>query len=173
MELYLNCTTKFTPAFCDNASYPISVSGSASVSGLTVGTTYYYRVYDNASANPTNMTFTTCVNSPVANDECANSQLLVAGATCTPTSGNLSSASASIGAGLEDVWYSFNAISTTQFITVTGSGNFDPIIEVFTGCPGSTTPWKSLNASNTITENSAISGLTIQFFPLQPLLQDV
>ena len=161
VELYLNCTTKFTPAFCNDASFPLSASGSASISGLSVGVTYYYRVYDNASTNPTNMTFTTCVNSPAANDECANSQLLVANTACNPTFGDVGSASASIGASLEDVWYSFQAISTTQFITVTGSGNFDPIIDVFTGCPGSTSPLKSLNTSNTITENSSISGLTV------------
>jgi len=159
VELYLNCSTKFTPAFCNDASYPVSASGSASVSGLTVGITYYYRVYDSAASNPANMTFTTCIKSPVANDECANSQVVTAGAICNPVSGDVGTATSSLTAGYEDVWYSFVANSATQYITVTAGGNFDPVIDVYATCPGVNAAIKTLNTSTTTTESGAVTGL--------------
>jgi len=119
---------------------------------LTVGTTYYVRVYHYGSAIPANTTFTICVTTPVppppANDNCSGATALtVYGATCgAATTGNVAGATLSIpaltcnaftGTADDDIWYSFVATSTTHNITVVGSANFDAIIDLRSGaCTG-------------------------------------
>ena len=120
--------------------------------GLTVGTTYYVRVYDFGSTPPSTTTFTICVTTPAPttppNDDCANAtSLTVYGPTCGgATTGNVAGATQSIagitcngftGNANDDVWYSFVATSTSHTITVAGSASFDPVVDLRTGaCTG-------------------------------------
>ncbi len=82
-----------------------------------------------------------CVPLVVApNDECANAIPAVWNATCNPTAGTVDNATQSLtgcsGTANDDVWYSFVATNTTGIIEVTGSASFDPVIEVFDACGG-------------------------------------
>jgi len=92
------------------------------------------------------------VLSPVtpANDACANAQLLtVWGSTCGgSTIGDVAGATLSTaaitcggytGTADDDVWYKFVALSTSQTITVVGSGSFDAVVDLRSGgCMGTT-----------------------------------
>jgi hypothetical protein len=143
---------------------------------LTVGTTYYVRVYHYGSAIPANTTFTICVTTPVppppANDNCSGATALtVYGATCgAATTGNVAGATLSIpaltcnaftGTADDDIWYSFVATSTTHNITVVGSANFDAIIDLRSGaCNGSNINCADATSSGG-TELLAATGLTI------------
>ncbi|MEO6314161.1 MAG: T9SS type A sorting domain-containing protein [Chitinophagaceae bacterium] len=90
--------------------------------GLTVGTTYYIRIYTtlNASGN-----FNICITDPTppANDNCAGAVNLNSNNSCSNTPGTLlystpSSTTASCGtASSGDVWYKYNA--TTAYPTIT------------------------------------------------------
>lgn len=102
------------------------------VGGLTVGNTYYVRVYTNSAATANTANFTICITTPPpppANDECSGAILLTAnaGATCaTQTAGTTVDATPSSQAaptcsstGInDDVWYSFVAVSTVQTVTL-------------------------------------------------------
>ncbi|WP_167856384.1 fibronectin type III domain-containing protein [Hymenobacter metallicola] len=105
--------------------------------GLTVGTTYYVRVYSYSATVPsvTAAAFTICVTTPQlpANDECANAVTLTPtpSATCTTaTSGTLEAAgptaglAAPVGTADDDVWYKFTATSTAHIITLDGTGDY-------------------------------------------------
>ncbi|MDO9185136.1 MAG: T9SS type A sorting domain-containing protein [Bacteroidia bacterium] len=143
---------------------------------LTVGTTYYVRVYHYGSAIPANTTFTICVTTPVppppANDNCSGATALtVYGATCgAATTGNVAGATLSIpaltcnaftGTADDDIWYSFVATSTTHNITVVGSANFDAIIDLRSGaCTGTNINCADATSSGG-TELLAATGLTI------------
>lgn len=121
-------------------------------SGLTVGSTYFVRVYHYSSNVPATTTFTICVTTPTppvpANDECAGAaSLTVYAATCGgATTGNVASATQSIpaitcnsltGTADDDVWYSFVATSTEHDVTVVGSSNLNAVVEMLSGvCPG-------------------------------------
>jgi len=49
---------------CSDGGFPTGTAGSITQTGLTVGQTYYYRVYDYYSTTPTSTSFTTCVVTP-------------------------------------------------------------------------------------------------------------
>ncbi|MEZ0007015.1 hypothetical protein ABH942_002393 [Flavobacterium sp. 28YEA47A] len=140
---------------------------SSIVSGLTVGTTYYVRVYS-YYANPVTTTFNICVGTfPVlTNDECANATLLTAnsGLTCTSSvTGSLygatdSEVSTEIGTANDDVWYRFVATATSHKINIYNKeGNeTDLVHEVMGGTCGTL---NTLISSDP--DSSLVNGLTI------------
>ncbi|MBS1634579.1 MAG: hypothetical protein JST26_01565 [Bacteroidetes bacterium] len=110
---------------------------SNTVTGLTVGNTYYIRVFTYTSTSGQNTTFSVCVSTPCAapaNDNACNATLLTVNSTsvCTSqTAGSICGATASgqalgtcFGTADDDVWYKFVATNSTQSISlnnITGS----------------------------------------------------
>jgi gliding motility-associated-like protein len=79
-------------------------------------------------------------------DDCTSATLISVTTNCTsPTSGTTTGATPSVLSGCvgnadDDVWYRFVATSTSHQITVTASGAFDPVVQLFSGtCSGLTT----------------------------------
>ena len=155
------------------------VSGSCSdpnsqvVTGLTVGQTYYIRVYTYTSSTGQTSAFDICVGTPPpppSNDDCSGAISLTVNPdlTCAATtSGSVGSATASSqssascsGTEDDDVWYSFVATSTSHQITlsnITGSTT-DMYHSVWTGtCPSLTLLAGSCSDPNSQT----LTGLTI------------
>ncbi len=154
---------------CADATY----SGGTEVinaTGLTIGTTYYVRVYQYGNYTPATPTFTICITTPPpANDDCAGATpLTVYGATCGgATTGNVMSATQSIsaapcsGTADDDVWYSFVATATSHDITVVGSASFDAVIDLRSGsCNGTNMSCRDTSYSGG-TEVLHATGLTI------------
>jgi len=138
----------------------------ANVSALTVGQTYFVRVYDYDLGAPASTTFTICVTTPPAapaNDNCAGAISLTSGAACVPTVGNATNATQSLagcqGTAGDDIWYSFVATSATTNITVAGSAQYDAVVEVFSGTCASLT---SINCTDADEDRGGteIAGLT-------------
>jgi hypothetical protein len=138
--------------------------------GLTIGTTYYVRVYSFGTTTPTTPTFTICVTTPPpTNDDCSGATALtVYGDTCGgSTTGNVASATQSIsaapcnGTANDDVWYSFVATATTHKITVAGSSGFDAVIDLRSGsCTGTNMSCRDTSFSGG-TEILTATGLTV------------
>lgn len=143
------------------------------VSGLTIGSTYYVRVYTQSAVAGTNATFNICVATPPpppANDECTGAIALTASATptcATPTAGTTANATQSSqaaptcnAAGInDDVWYSFVAISpnhTVTLLSVTPSTN-TMAITVYSGASCSALTELNCVSGNTLT----VTGLAI------------
>ncbi len=152
---------------CDNNSYPVSGTGSAAVSGLTAGNKYYYRVFDYSSTNPANMTFTTCIVNSAANDECNGAYTVTPGTVCSPIDGTALSTTESLtgcaGTAEDDVWYTFVAAAPSQFINVTPSSGYNPVIQVFSGNCASLTSIKCSNntsANDGVATSTTVTGLT-------------
>jgi trimeric autotransporter adhesin len=121
------CTGTLTSLGCSPASSTLSVSS------LTIGTTYYIRVF--VQTSPVGITssvygFNICVQQAGGNNLCPNAQELISSTTCNPVSGTLngSTTSASLLGGTcgvanaSDVWYSFVAQSTNPTIIFTNNG---------------------------------------------------
>ncbi len=116
--------------------------------GLTVGNTYYIRVYHYGSNMPTTTDFDICVAlpaPPLANDNCANATLLTVDSICTPVSGTVAGATQSVPAdscagfaspGAFDVWYKFVATATNTVIKVQGALSFDAVLILKDSCNG-------------------------------------
>ncbi len=161
LEVFSGICGSLTSLVCKDAET------STTVTGLTAGTTYFYRIYYYSSGNPTTPTFTTCVTTPIpppsppANDDCPNAISVIhqVGNSCTNTSGTVAGATQSIaacvGSGTTDVWYSFEATSTLAIIN--RNANFDSVLQIFSGTCNSRTSiiCKDPETSTTIT------GLTV------------
>lgn len=144
------------------------------VSGLTIGNTYFVRIYSYFSAS--SGTFDICITSPPApmsNDDCATATSLTVNPdlNCSSiTSGTVFGATGStnptfyscfLGTADDDVWYSFVASSTSHNISLTNVAGsttdmYHSVYEMGAGCPG-------LGAEVICNDNdfSTISGLTI------------
>lgn len=136
------------------------------VSGLTIGNTYYVRVYTYSSTGGQTTTFDICVGTPPpppANDDCANAVMLTVNPTLTctaTTSGTVASATASpdangcFGDSDDDVWYKFVATHASHVITLSNiaGSTTDMYFSVHSGACGSLTELLCSDAnSNTVT----------------------
>ena len=151
------------------------------LSGLTSGTTYYYRIYHASSTVPSNTSFTTCVFTPPANNEFCNGTTVTAvtltpGSTCSPTAGDAVFASQTYSYGtcdfsytsaVADVWYRFQATATSHTVQVVGNGTFDPIITAYNAGTTSTCPVTPSAISGACMDNTGAGGIeTLQLSSL-------
>ncbi|MES2131285.1 MAG: gliding motility-associated C-terminal domain-containing protein [Bacteroidota bacterium] len=119
-----------------------TLSGQAetiNATGLTIGVTYYLRVYDYYTGTSAG-TFTTCVTLPPpapGNDNCSGAKVLTVNAACVTTAttsyGATQSMTGCSGTADDDVWFMFTANNYTQTIQVAGSSGMDAVVELFSG----------------------------------------
>ena len=131
---FLNPRIQVLNGTCAGFSSVGCSSGSTyTPTGLTVGTTYYVRIYSTTAPIPnTGADFNICITDPAApvNDNCAGATNLGSpGATCSNTLGTLLNATGTAGipgdcgaAGSPEVWYSFVANSAYPTITLSSIG---------------------------------------------------
>lgn len=159
------CTALISGGCVDN-----SLNGQAEsmvASGLTIGTTYFVRVY-HYSAGAGSSTFTMCLNNPPpppSNDVCGSAINLSVNAGCVNTAGTSYGATQSFapcaGTSNDDVWYSFTATNYTQTIQVAGSATFDGVVELYNGTCGALSSMSCTdNTFSGGTETLTASGLT-------------
>ncbi len=176
LELLEGTCGSLTSIACAN----LSGSGGTEVitqGGLTIGNTYYIRLYDYGSGYPLNSNFDICVVNqavlypPPPNDLCGNAISLTSNPTCVPTSGTTLGAtntalpgslcSGFVGNPDDDVWYSFVATSTAHDIIATPSAPLNAVLEIRTaGCNGSLIQCVD-GAGIGGTETLSMQGLTI------------
>ncbi len=142
---------------------------SSILGGLTVGNTYFIRVYTYTATGGQNTTFDVCVGSPppppTNDDPCSATPAVVnPDVTCNLTTpgycvGATQSQTGCVGTADDDVWFSFVALSTEQDVTIqNATGTTDMVHEVFSqgnNCNNLT----SLGCSDPNT--SSYSGLTV------------
>jgi trimeric autotransporter adhesin len=167
----LSSTTTYIEMFAGMCGGIVSLGCQANrltVSGLTIGTFYYARVYVtvNPVATPASVwSFDICLQQPPVNDDCANATLLTANAACNNTAGslNLSTANTGVTQGCfaantyNDVWYRFVATGSTHIVTLSGLGSniTNPRIQIYSGTCGALV---SLGCASATTHTQA--GLT-------------
>jgi len=164
---------------CDGLVSLVEFEGGDSqiVNGLTIGQTYYVRVYTESDEEGADTTFDICVTTlpgAPANDNCAGAVTLNASATTTcaaVTAGGLISATDSgvaipadstvEGTPNDDVWYQFVATSTSHKIDITNIDYsdyefYDLVHEVFQGtCDG------LVSLAESDPNTSVVTGLTV------------
>jgi trimeric autotransporter adhesin len=108
---------------------------TATATGLIIGTTYYVRISNVGTAVTSNGGFDICIthpNPPPANDNCIGATTLTPGYTCSSVTATLRNANNSAPTGAcggatatttYDVWFTFQATSTTQAVTVGNLGS--------------------------------------------------
>jgi len=144
--------------------------------GLTVGDTYYIRVYSSSATAPTaaNGTFMICVTTPAGipdNNDCAGATAITPGTVCSTTLGTTFRATASTGVPVctpalgtpdDDVWYSFVATRASHDVTMDEFTGFDGVVQVLSGSCGSLTSLQCADLSAAGgAENLRVGGLTV------------
>jgi len=156
------------------AALVCSDADSSTVTGLTIGQTYYVQVYSYTSTTGQTSTFDICIGTPPpppGNDNCGGAVVLTVNPdlSCTSTTaGTIASATDSgiaasgcFGTDDDDVWYRFVATNTTHYVNllnITGSTT-DLYHAVYSGASGCGALGAALVCSDP--NNSTVSGLTI------------
>jgi len=114
---------------------------SSTPSGLTIGQTYYLRVYSWTATTGQTSTFDVCIGTPPpppANDDCINSILLTCGSTLlsqTTESASGGTSTSCVGTIGNDIWYKF--IGDGDTITVAANATVqEPQVEVYESSDG-------------------------------------
>ncbi len=171
LMLYSSC------AGAEIACQDNTVNGDAEVmnaTGLTIGLTYYIRVYHFQFMNPypAEATIDICVyNFPPAptNNECVSAIQLVSGTSCVPTVADAAEATESIPAascgGFEssearDVWFKFTATNSTQLVKVTPHESYDAVVILYSACNGTELDCADRGVEGE-QENMPLTGLTV------------
>ncbi|WP_420572013.1 GEVED domain-containing protein [Kordia sp.] len=143
--------------------------------GLTIGNTYYVRVYSRGNATRAG-TFDICVTTPAtspSNDDCANAISLgvspnntcITGVTGTTANATQSIAAVNCGGFTgnadDDVWYSFTATATSHDITATAGTISDIVLDLRSGACNGANIVCSDGTTGAGTEIINATGLTI------------
>jgi len=171
VQLFSGACSALASLYCQdltNAGQPEVINAT----GLTVGTTYTFRIYHYFTGSGSS-TFSVCVSNPPAppaNDACTAATLLAVNSTCITTAGTSYGAtqsytSACNGSPDDDVWYKFVANNSQQVLTVTPSANMDAVIELMSGTCGSLTSIDCIDNAGTggaesATEVGLVAGTT-------------
>lgn len=125
---------------------------TGTVTGLTVGNTYYIRVYTYSSTQTAAASFDICVTSPPpppANDDCAGAVTLTvnpdylcgsfASGTTVSATASTETAPSCVATGTnDDVWFKFTATGAAHRITLSNvSGSTDMAMAIYSGACGS------------------------------------
>lgn len=141
VEMFSGSCGSLSSLVCDDDAFTDGTE-TETVGGLTIGNTYFIRVYTWSSTVTSTPAFTICITNPPpgpANDECSTAATLTPGATCSGTAGTVANSTNSgitgcLGTANDDVWYKFTAAASTQYITLTST--MDAVMEVFGGTCG-------------------------------------
>ena len=121
----------------------VSTAETATVSGLTIGSIYRFRIFEYGFGGGG---FTVCVTTPPippSNDNCAGATNLTVNGACVYTTGTTDGATESQvacgGNADDDVWYSFTATNALQNIKVHPTNGMDPVVQIFSGTCASLT----------------------------------
>lgn len=131
------------------------------LTGLTTNQDYFFRVYHRNSSIPATTTFTVCLQTAPANDECSGAIIINPKMPGDNNCSNAQSFDANLAsqslkyascdaiatANSRDVWFSFTAMATSHTIVVDGSSSFHAIVEAFSGNCGSLSSIGCISAS--------------------------
>ncbi len=149
MNIYSGTCGSLTQVICSDPDV-------VNLTGLTIGTTYYVRVYTFTATVGSTASFNICVGTPPpppANDECLNAVALTvnpdyncgvvtAGTTLSATPSNTLPTPTCGATGInDDVWFSFVATNTAHrvsLLNVTGTVT-DMVMAIYSGTCGSLT----------------------------------
>lgn len=158
-----------TNVSCTDATGAAGIE-TATLTGLTVGSTYFVRVYHFGTGSGGG-SFQICIThtlpSAPTNDLCSSAASLTSTTNCSYTNGTTTGATQSIpgscgGTGDDDVWYAFTALATSHKVTVQSAAGFDAVIDVRTSptCSGTNIQCSDNSGAGGI-ETANLTGLTV------------
>jgi hypothetical protein len=151
IALYADCNSLATPIACNDDTAACAGGAGAGLGSRisftpTANTTYLLRVGAYPTATPETgagvitITTGTCAPQAPVNDNCANATWAAAGVTytgSTTTATNDGTATCGTSTTSRDVWYKYRPTVSGNVDIRTCGSNYDTVLSVRTGCPGS------------------------------------
>lgn len=163
------CAGTLTSLGCTDSTVGVNTE-TTTLGGLTVGATYFIRIYSYSGSSSYQGTFTVCVTTPTpSSNNCATAAALTVNptTTCTinttgTTVGATQSQAGCSGTADDDVWYTFIALGTSHIVTVTPGTMSNVVFQVFSGtCGGTLTSMACVNSTTGANiETKTLTGLT-------------
>ncbi|MFM2206793.1 MAG: hypothetical protein RL213_768 [Bacteroidota bacterium] len=182
VEVFSTLPTNATTRIGYSGTVGTGFSETVNLTTLVPGNTYYFRVFHYGvgyvSSGTLGGDFAVCVYATPpapANDNCAGAIGLTIGTLCNGITGKTLAATGSTGMTSctgtpapnsdDDVWYSFQAVTTTTTVTVQSGHKFNAVLQVFSGTCGSLTSLSCTDAtknaqSESVTFNNLVVGST-------------
>ncbi len=145
-QIYSESCTALISIACVNSSNNTGEPDVTVLQNLTIGSTYYIRVWDYYGGSSNGNTFKICINTSsdlLNNDNCINAQEVIPSSTTTygtiVTSHNFGATQSMpgcFGTAEDDVWFKFTAINARHRIKVSTNEGMSPVLEVFSGSCG-------------------------------------
>ena len=167
-----NCPIDATNVINCNKASGTNKTASITYNNFLVGSTYYFRIYDNANTPSTTPTFDICLKTPPTNDECGNDAIELfpeSGSVCVESQSSFQYATKSSQATTNlpsitctqhtnDVWFKFKPAAVNQWIRVLGETGVKVAFQVFSSCGG--TNMNCINAQGAgLVDSVAVTGL--------------
>ena len=160
MENFSGTCSSLTSLGCVNASSGASTAETTTLTGLTVGATYYVRVYSSSSGSSNKGTFTMCVTSPTA-PSCTSNTSPANAATGIALSATLTWTAAATATSY-DVYYGTTSPPTTLL------GNYTTTTATLSGLTGSTRYYWYVVPKNSMGAATGCSSSSTYFNTLTP-----
>lgn len=165
LEFYYDFPGNSNPNTICESFLPVTISN------LTQGSNYYFRIYDDGgfTSPPSSWEYDVCVyggTASPANDDCQNAVEVIQKTNKDFSKGTSQFASGTLsgctGFSDDDVWYKFVANSSEALIEIKTefSSGYDPVLEVLDGCSNSTTLLCVDENGSSTGENGYVTGLT-------------
>jgi hypothetical protein len=145
IELFSGTCSTLTSLYCKDVG-AAGVTEVLNASGLTIGATYYVRVYHFGAGAGGAGGFTICLTLPPAapaNDNACGAILLTEAVGCVNTAGTTVNATQTFpgcsGTASADVWFKFVPTNTSCAITVAPNGTMDAVAQLYSGACGALT----------------------------------
>ena len=170
LEIFSGSCSSLTSMYClDNSG--AGTPESIHFAGLTIGNTYYFRIYSYYSFSSAADSFTICLSdapTPPSNDECLGAVAIPVTSNCNTSTTVLNSFGATesiygcVGSADDDIWCKFVATTVNETINVTTGVSSDAVIQLFNGSCGSLVPLNcSDNSGINQTESADVSNLIV------------
>jgi len=143
------------------------------VNNLTIGNTYYIRVYNRYGDATINRTFNISINAStttIPNDECSGAiDIATDGSTFNNVYTNIGatlSMPGCSGTAYNDIWFRFTATSTRHQVKAYNTNDYPMVIQVFQGSCGSLTPILCFDYPNNVADLTNLTPGTVYYYRL-------
>ena len=145
------CGIPMPTPICEDTKFEINKFGFLTIPTV-INENYYFRVYSKNSVKKYPSTFKICISHAPDNDNCASAKTVIPSTICNEVNSESTFATESLpgvcgGVANDDVWFKFTPTSSSHNLNISANENFDPVVQIFSNCSSTPTPFLNPTSS--------------------------